>query len=210
MTRRRRNRNFRRKQGTSPELDVIWVYAEGEKTEPLYVNGLKRDLGLGNISVRKVGSRTAPSSLLEKAKREISRAGQNGPDKVYLLFDRDQFDCFQPAIEECRTDRIITAIPSDPCFEYWLLLHVTRTTRAFENANQVITELKRYPPFTGYFKAKDGVYDEIKHLTDVAMENAAACRLQIQAADASRPHTKVDKLITSLIEQRNRIQSARK
>ncbi|WP_275297463.1 RloB family protein [Maricaulis parjimensis] len=208
MARRSRKKSLKRRQGNTPELDQIWVYAEGEKTEPLYLEGLKRDLGLGNITIKKVGSKTAPSTLLATAQRHLKNQGQFAPDFVYLVFDHDNFECFDQVIAECRSDKKISAIPSDPCFEYWLLLHVTMTTRSFASAAEVINELRKHEVFRTYTKTTDGVYEAIRHLTEDAIRNANTARSQIRDVDAVRPMTLVDKLVQEFWTQSERMQAA--
>lgn len=70
--------------------------------------------------------------LVERAKRDLSadrhvRAVNRSFDEVWCIFDRDDHHRFGEAIQAAATADIPTAV-SNPCFELWLILHVTDQT----------------------------------------------------------------------------------
>nr|VFK52399.1 MAG: RloB-like protein [Candidatus Kentron sp. TUN]VFK52912.1 MAG: RloB-like protein [Candidatus Kentron sp. TUN] len=76
-------------------------------------------------------------------------------DRIYCVFDKDTHDTYQntlDSIAQATPKGVFFAINSVPCFEYWLLLHFLRTTKAYEPlpgssaCNQVLNDLKCYLP----------------------------------------------------------------
>nr|WP_295924639.1 RloB family protein [uncultured Dyadobacter sp.] len=106
------------------------IVCEGERTEPNYFEGLKRDLPKGvltafQIDIEGLGMNT--QSLVDEAVRlrdvyekETGRA----VDNLWVVFDRDSFAAneFNNAIDSCDAREIYCAW-SNEAFELWYLLH---------------------------------------------------------------------------------------
>lgn len=132
----------------------VWVFAEGELTEPQYVDLVKdlqperrNDVHIVNDSRRDGGRRGSggggsdrkPSDLVEAAivlkrrlDQEASRAGV--PDSlmpaVWCIFDRDRHEGIDEAIARALGSGVNVAF-SHPCFELWRLLHHQPYTATF-------------------------------------------------------------------------------
>ncbi len=120
----------RRAFGTRTLRRYFLLVCEGEKTEPLYFEGLKKDLSPGvlqtiRIDIEGAGDNTA--SLVAKAKKVKKQKEESSGlpiDSLWVVFDRDAFPPghFNDAIETCKRGGIGCAW-SNEAFELWYLLH---------------------------------------------------------------------------------------
>ncbi|MCK4983826.1 MAG: RloB domain-containing protein, partial [Victivallaceae bacterium] len=44
-------------------------------------------------------------------------------DEIWIIFDKDDFDCFEDAVAICESEKNSYAGFSNECFELWLILH---------------------------------------------------------------------------------------
>lgn len=187
--------------------DRVLIVCEGAKTEPNYFKWLKSKLGLNRANVviadKKIG--LDPKSLVEYAIEEYSK--EKDFDYVYCVFDRDKHTTYQGALDKIRSTRLrgrskIHAITSVPCFEFWLLLHFTYTSRQYNahlndsNCDLVVTELQRYIP--GYAKGSKDFLRYIADKTDDAIRNAKLLETFHLTSGADNPSTKVYELVEYL------------
>ena len=119
-------------------------------------------------------------------------------DDVWVVFDLEKpndirRELARRAIDYGKPQRINFAV-SDPCFEYWLLLHIHYTTAAFFECNDVITQLK----------ARWGSYEKGKYLPPdlfenslTAVQHAERCRRDY-AKTGGGPTTAIDLILRSL------------
>lgn len=152
----------------APERHLI--VCEGEKTEPLYFEGMRCALKpefRNRIHIVVKGTGLHTKDLLDYALRECRLSG--GFDHVWLAYDRDDFDFqeFDSVVDECaqNSDMATTFHPlwSNPCVEVWMLLHFGYTTAAMTSAEAIAKtdaafrrELKH--PYT---KNAEGLFDEL-------------------------------------------------
>ncbi len=132
---KRRPQRTRRKVGQRERRTVIRVLTEGEATEPQYLRLICRDSV--KLDVRN-SKRTTPIQLVEQAKHDRStdrrvQAVNRSFDEVWCIFDRDDHHRFGEAIQAAANADIPTAV-SNPCFELWLILHVTEQTAHISTA----------------------------------------------------------------------------
>ena len=111
---------------------------EGKKTEPNYFralidecksqnNGAKIDKQRTIVSIAaKIGAgAVGTGNLVNKAKKlekEYKRKHQVPFDRVWLVFDKDEFPDFNKAIEDAKKEKMNCAW-SNGAFELWFLLH---------------------------------------------------------------------------------------
>lgn len=100
------------------------IATEGTQTEPNYFNALKKELEKSNrfsidISVQGKGKPT--TTLVNKVYRQIEYNHQEY-DRIWVVFDRDEFSDFDEAIQQA-ADYKINCAWSNESFELWLLLH---------------------------------------------------------------------------------------
>jgi hypothetical protein len=96
----------------------------------------------------------------------------------------------------------IFAIPSVPCFEFWLLLHFTYTTKPFDAPAgnsicfRVIEELKNYLP--AYQKGDQDIFNKIQDKLDNAITNARSVEQYHQTSGTNNPSTLVHSMVEYL------------
>lgn len=127
---RREARQQRQHDYRKPKANSFLIVTEGERTEPLYFQGIKKKiiekLG-GRIDVIEApvvdihGEGCATGKLIEVTDRIVKDAKaiyQN----IWVVFDKDDFEDFDCAINEGERKGYKIAW-SNQSFEYWLYLH---------------------------------------------------------------------------------------
>ena len=196
---------LRRRRATKAPYDVILIVCEGGKTEPNYFTELKKAFRLSNANLRICGCGSDPLSVVDFA-IEIFRREQEF-DRVYCVFDRDRHTTYNAALDRVRRARLgkgskIFAIPSVPCFEFWLLLHFTYTTRPFDTpagdsvCAKVIEELMNHLP--AYQKGDQDIFNKIQDKLDNAIINARHVEQFHQTSGTDNPSTLVHSLVEYL------------
>ncbi len=196
---------LRRRRAMKAPYEVILIVCEGGKTEPNYFAELKRAFRLSNANVRICGRGADPLNVVNFAIETFRREPEF--DRVYCVFDRDRHDTYDAALDRVRRARLgkgtkIFAIPSVPCFEFWLLLHFTYTTRPFyalpgdSICFRVIEELKKYLP--AYQKGDQDVFTKIQDKLDNAISNARRIQQFHQTSETDNPSTLVHCLVEYL------------
>jgi len=163
---------------------VILIITEGSKTEPMYFDNFRTRQN--NIDVRIVGNksdgaRTDYDHLLDKAvayKKEEQISIEYG-DSTWIVADGDIDFKTQGALDtknkkllhsrEKARSKDIEIIISNPCFEFWYLLHFMYSTKHFNDYRSVQAELNKYIP--NYEKSKD-IYSQLSPYTGKATEHA--------------------------------------
>jgi archaellin len=210
MAKNKFNRNgasYKRKHPASVSTGKTFlIVTEGKKTEPNYFNVLKSIFKL-NIKIEPSPG-TDPVSLVNKAlelrekRKKESKKNVNivAYDEVWVVFDletpcSERHEQARQVKGESRSIGICWGI-SDPCFEYWFLLHEEYTTRLFGDCSEVISLLKNHWP--DYEKGKTPS-KEFVGKQNQAVNRAVKCREYHGASGSSgNPSTTIDKLICSL------------
>lgn len=139
--------------------------------------------------------------------------------EVYCVFDRDTHETFEQALKIANSDKLLKAITSNPCFEYWILLHFAYTTKSFGTSggspydelqpilnkylkdNGLPAYTKNYPHFSKII-SKDRLTKACKNATTINNNN---CRDNNGSLDRERRHTQVVDLVTVLQELAKKI-----
>lgn len=197
-----------RKIGTRKPYDRVLIVCEGAKTEPLYFKALREEYKLHTANIEVCNSPGSdPMTIIKYAKARYKEAKREGNsfDRVYCVFDKDQHATYQSAIKELENSQpknIFFAITSVPCFEYWILLHFTYTTKPYyptdckSVADNLIDDLKQYIP---QYEKNTDVFDIIKNNTSFAISNAKKVNMSAQKTYTDNPSTKVVDLVEYLI-----------
>ena len=108
------------------------VFCEGEKTEPAYLEALKRDPAVRDVAsvdirVDEETSGSVPLTLVEAAVKARARSsGEDGEiDEVWCIFDVE-WPRNHPNLNRARVrarESGVRVAVSNPCFELWLALH---------------------------------------------------------------------------------------
>lgn len=202
---------LRRRRAMKDPYDVILIVCEGGETEPNYFDELKRAFRLSNANVRICGIGADPLTIVNFAIETFRREPEF--DRIYCVFDRDRHTTYHAALDRVRRARLgkgtrMFAIPSVPCFEFWLLLHFTYTTRAFDASpgdsicSRVIEELRKYVP--KYRKGSQGIFGMIQDKLDIAITNATRLEQFHQTSGTDNPSTQVHSLVEYLRDLKRR------
>lgn len=188
------------------------IVCEGEKTEPNYFNGLKRSLRLTNVEVQVVGKGDAPKRVVADAVRrkndrehDVTRGREEFAfDQVWCVIDVEQpgFNPSLPGAISVASKTGIDVALSNPCFEFWYLLHFEACASAFPNAKAVVRALKGHLPH--YDKANTDVFASVDPSRIEAITRAKDVEKQHERAGTNRiarnPNTEVYKLVAYLQE----------
>ncbi|WP_305785896.1 RloB family protein [Symbioplanes lichenis] len=135
---RRGGKPLKRVTARRAERRTIVVFCEGSKSEPAYVNGVRRLPGVtANTAMTIVVDpiQGTPVTLVEAA---IRKSQDDEVDECWCLFDVEwplNHPRLAEAVDLATRNGIHLAI-SNPCFELWLLLHHQDWSR-FENTDVV-------------------------------------------------------------------------
>ena len=186
---------------------TILIITEGGKTEPHYLIGLRNRLRLHAADIRIAPAEgTDPLSVvtyaisLRNGRGREARRGSGVPfDSVWAVFDTERADLnpkLNDALQKAQANRINVAL-SNPCFEFWLLLHDEYTTAPFEACAHVIRRIR--DRYVGHYqKGKVPVERYIPKIPEAVL-NAGQCRQYAIAADTDgNPSTDVDLLIREM------------
>ncbi len=190
---RSRNRSLSslHRSGATRELkDKVYIVCEGQ-TEQWYFNYLKKLSHCNSevvIEVRggaPIGVVDRACEIKEKIDKNIKRLqkGDEIPesdwpkDVVWTVFDTERFSdntSFHNAFTKAKDNNIQRAI-TNPCFEYWLLLHFEHPDDIFDGCKKAESKLKKY--ISEYQKGKDASKYFTLDKTKVAVERAKTiCR----------------------------------
>ena len=203
----RRARNLAHLQRRAPKRDVyerVLIVCEGSKTEPNYFREMIDELKLNTANVEVDGdSDPSPRSVVRHAKQRYRE--DTDFDRVYCVIDKDEHSTYQEALAEiaaAKPSGVFYAIPSVPCFEYWLLLHFVYTTRPYlrsENRSpggHVFYELREHLP--GYEKSSRKIYKQVMLHTARGIDHAKRANGAAEKARTDNPSTQVYRLVEYL------------
>ena len=156
--------------GTKPGSSIL-VVTEGKNTEPVYFKEIRKFFSSNVIELVTSGEgKGDPEQLTEAAIRirnERKRKAKNKKlrinqledfDEVWIVFDTDVLtpEKRNSGIQYAESKNIKVAY-SEPCFEYWLLLHSEKgyTTANMKKCADVIPHLKKAYGWSSYQKNKD-------------------------------------------------------
>lgn len=198
--------SLNRKKAKRSPYDMVLIVCEGEKTEPNYLRALIDDLQLNtaNIMIAKNTAGSSPHTVVDFALKEYKNNKEY--DRVYCVFDKDRHTSYDRAIDKIRRARLgkshhLLATTSVPCFEFWLLLHFTYTTKQFDIGPgsicaNVISDLKAYLP--DYAKGNIDTYSTTKDKLATAIINCKKVEKHCEATATDMPSTKVHELVEYL------------
>ena len=207
----RRIDEYKRREAFKEPRKSILIVCEGEKTEPIYFDALKDKLRLVILDVEIVGEGAAPITVVNSAielreerkriaKKSLTRAAY---EVIYCVFDVEA-----PKPHRSLTDAVSMAkannlevILSNPCFEYWYILHFRKTSAPFNTNQDVETALRREHP--AYGKSDRTIFNVVYPKTSDAIKHSKEV-LKEQHNDAEdlrdcNPSTHVHKIVEYLL-----------
>ena len=173
----RKQQDTARRNASRKPYDNVLIVCEGEKTEPYYFEEIRVCLDLDSANIKIDGScDSSPKSVVKYAENLFIKERGNGGnfDRVFCIFDRDQHETFDYALDKIDSinialkkegyteNDVFYGVRSIPAFEYWFLLHFTPSTKPYSPqgnksvGDQVIDDLKVFLP--SYEKKQKGIY----------------------------------------------------
>ena len=203
-------RMMRRRVAVKPPRLRILIVSEGAKTEALYFSLLVKNLSLTSVRAEILGKECGsdPLSVVEFAKKRFSQ--DVGYDLCYCVIDRDSHAIarFRAANELARSvnarsgRREFLIMVSDPCIEFWFILHFTFWRAPFSSkgnrskADCVIDKLKEHLPH--YNKVDADQMSSLIPLTSIAITNAVKVWEDVESTGEPNPSTQVHVIVTRL------------
>jgi len=206
----------RAKESREP-YDKVLIVCEGEKTEPHYLIALRDHLKLSQAKI-KIDSKSDsdPLKVVNYAKRLIEASRNDPYDHVFCVIDRDKHANYDRAIAQVdrykNKDAQLHAIVSNPCFEFWLLLHFAYTTKQFGTSggspcdDLIKKDLKKH--IKDYKKGDRSIISSIniEPKLETAVENAKRANKTAKENGTDNPTTQMDKLVDYLKGLKDRVQ----
>jgi hypothetical protein len=147
--------DLRRTPPNSKPRSIILIVCEDSKSAPAYFEVLRDKANVSTIEVEIIGDKSGSDPKSVVAEAIARRKGRNHAakksvsmsayDEVWCVFDRETpgtrptFDGAVACARECGLKLAV----SNPCFEYWVLLHFEETCRPFENCAELLKYLKQ-------------------------------------------------------------------
>lgn len=127
---KKKSRKKREREFLKPRVNSFLIVTEGEKTEPFYLNGIKKlitEKQEGSIDIYEIpnieikGQGRGTGKLIEETEKIVKNANKMYQN-IWIVFDKDNFDDFDKAIADAKSKGYGVAW-SNQSFEYWLYLH---------------------------------------------------------------------------------------
>ncbi|SFG92688.1 RloB family protein [Methylobacterium gossipiicola] len=202
--------DFSRKKASRKSRDTVLIVCEGKKTEPQYFRDMIADLGLSSADVRICGGEcgTDPLSVINYAIK-ILKDSPRGFDYTYCVIDRDTHANFDAALSQAisqksRKTNSFEVTWSDPCFEYWILLHFGYSAKPYMRAGRlsscdaVIKDLKSH--LGDYEKNNLGLYKSLKTSYNTARLHAVRRNEECKDQGGTNPSTLIHIVCSKLHE----------
>lgn len=186
---------------------LIYIVCEGRnQTERKYFNHFKDRYAPYNLFVENGGS-TDILNMAKKANAIFADKQLDAAlgDKVYCLvdldLDKDKYDKYVKAKNRYKN---IELIPSNPCFEIWLMYYFTKNPRVIGSSQKVKDAMAKYIP--GYTESMDVV--AVANLLDkhlIAINNAEAKNSNFDEdmnEIDKNPYTEVATVVTELLSRK--------
>lgn len=199
--------------------DSFLIVTEGTVTEPVYFELLRNSLQLSVVTVKVMpGKASDPRRVIQSAADEVKALASRVRQKKVSLTELQRFDhvwavidtdvairqgFWNDVIEKARDSKVKLA-HSTPCFEYWLLLHLTMTTRGDLTDGHVAKQVFRDALGSDYStdrKTTEQAFASLLPEWPKAVRNAQQVRKHHDSANTSSPadpSTEVDWLVCAL------------
>ena len=207
--RREAKSSRKRKENVREKLVRFLIVCEGTKTEPHYFEALIKNY---NSTVREVtieGEGRATVALVDRTfeiKQELERKNAMSFDRVWVVFDKDDFDDFNDAIKKANKLGFQSAWTNE-AFELWYYLHFeyldTGISReAYIEKIQDAFRKKMGNDNYKYCKGNPNIYSLLQQYAreDLAKRFARQLRALYTGTNYAthKPCTMVDKLVEEL------------
>lgn len=163
----------------------VLIVCEDEKSSKIYFESFKKDeklkRALTSVDIQVVHPKDhSPVGLVTEAKQKKLKAKRerNSYTEIWIVLDKDYHANIGKAFDMAYANKIKIAL-SSICFEYWILLHFEKTSKAFKKCDQIISYIRKNH-FSEYLKNKNAYFD-LRGKLNQAIENGEWLLKQNQA-----------------------------
>ena len=207
--RREAKASKKRKENVREKLVRFLIVCEGTKTEPHYFEALIKNYISTVREVTIEGEGRATVALVDRTleiKQELERKNAMSFDRVWVVFDKDDFDDFNDAIKKANKLGFHSAWTNE-AFELWYYLHFEYLDTGIGRADYIkkLEEAFKEKQGDSHFEYKKGnpdIYSLLQQYgrEDLAKRFAQQLRGLYTGTDyaAHKPCTMVDKLVEEL------------
>ncbi|MCZ4238556.1 RloB family protein [Alteromonas macleodii] len=204
----RESKSLSRNIGSDSPKFEIFIFCEGENSEPTYFSDFAKCSGNQLISLNIVEGVGVPFTVVSEAvnqKNKLDNKAKKSKDPldklftVWAVFDEDEHPKIPESFEKARANGVKIAY-SNPCIEIWALLHYKKIG-SFIHRHAAQRELEKYHP--PYAKSKGklicaktlfGDYDRAKNTAiGIAKSNSEV------GDEKANPYTNVHELLDSIL-----------
>ena len=156
----------------------VLIVCEDSKSSCFYFDKFRKKLRLSTVQVEICGKEcgSAPISVvdcaIEKKKLVEISSIRDEYDIIFCVIDVDTHTTLKAAMDKAIANDL-KIILSNPCIEYWYILHFEKTGKAFHTSKSVEAYLKKNH-IKGYSKGSDKIFDVIYPSTARAIRNSKA------------------------------------
>ena len=200
----------KRKERTRQQIVRFLIVCEGEKTEPNYFKSLINDK-YSEVRKEKIrGEGRSTCALVRRTleiKNELEKTRQLRFDRVWVVFDKDDFNDFNEAIKMAE-DLNFKSAWTNEAFELWYYLHFQYLDTGVTRQDYIVkleTEIRKHAGYEMYkYKKNDPeIYDILNLLGNEDFAKKSAVRLRKLFSNDNdykehKPCTKVDLLVNEL------------
>ena len=147
-----------RESNTKEKEKIIVLAFEGNNTERIYFEEFKGDVRFNDeliylhlLTRAPEDTKSAPNHVFNQLKTEAKdEYNFDSLDELWMIIDKDRWKNITKIVELCKAEGNMFIAGSNPCFEFWLLLHVkdyneiTEEERTALLANPKVGSKKRY------------------------------------------------------------------
>jgi hypothetical protein len=141
MLRKRKKRALNRDIPHERDTSIIFIGIEGgseESREAKYFDIFnEKDIKLQFKVIPCKDNRSSPIHVFNHLKKEIQKEPLNDDDEIWVVIDVDRYQEHLPEVARLCVDSGYNLAVSNPCFEYWLLLHFRDPRRQYKSCNDV-------------------------------------------------------------------------
>lgn len=200
----------KRKENTRSKIVRFLIVCEGSRTEPDYFRALVKDRYSEVRDEEITGEGKPTCALVRRALRirdELERRRQLPFDRVWVVFDKDDFTDFNEAIRLSASCSFQSAW-SNEAFELWYFLHFQYLEAGISRHDYVVKlqeEIRKHPGYENYEYRKNdaSVYETLASIGNegLAKRRAERLRSRFEGDEDYKEHnpcTTVDLLVSEL------------
>jgi RloB-like protein len=197
----------------------ILVVCEDTKSALYYLQAYWKNLhknenkALAQSVIMKAGDGSSPDKVLQTAEDLASKAANEGDpyDVIYCVMDVDAHETLKATLHKIRANDYVQrgykAIVSNPCFEYWVYLHVKESDAPFSakrmgksSCDCVIDAIKKIPALKNYQKASDHLFESLNGIKDGQGKASTSAKrfLGVNNPEDTNPSTNFYELLNEL------------